>query len=65
MTTFSNAAAQKEAKNSINHTFVGNSYDTQWCKDKCQELLNQGIKAFYKKVSEKGEVKYYVYSFRQ
>ena len=63
MTTFSNTAAQKQAKASINHTYVGNAYDTQWCKDKCKQLLSQGIKSFYKKVLEKGEVKYCVYSY--
>lgn len=63
MATFSNTASKKNAKKSDNHTYVGNSYCTQWCKEKCKEIVANGGNAFYKKVVERGQVKYYVYSF--
>ena len=63
MTTFSNTAATKKAKESFNHSYVGNSYSTQWCKEKCKEIIANGGNSFYKKVVERGQTKYYVYSF--
>ena len=48
MKNFSNSAAATEAKN-LDWTWVADSYDTNWCRDKCKDLISSGVKAFYKK----------------
>lgn len=56
---FSNKKATEKSKQSDNHNWEGDSYNTQWCREKCEQLKAQGKSAFYKKTGDK----YTVYSF--
>ena len=61
---FNNSKNNQLANESSNWTFV--AHFGNFSKDaraKCIELVTQGVKAFYKRIIENGNVNYYVYTF--
>ena len=56
---FNNSRSTRLSRMAKSMDWVGDSFDTFWCRDKCKEIHEKGRLAFYKKTGEN----YTVFSF--